>query len=73
MQRLYAIQTPRQMQIVRDNEEGDAGVAIQIQHHLEDLIGGMLIEVARWFIRQDATRPGHQGPRNRRALAFAAG
>ncbi len=61
-----------QLLVVRHHHEGGAGLAGQLHHPREDLVGGAAVQVAGRLVGQHAGGPGDQGAGDGHALALAA-
>ena len=63
-----AVHAGRDGGIMGDDDQTGAQIAVQFQHQFEHLLGGVTIEVAGGFVRQQASWMGHQCPRQGGAL-----
>ena len=63
----------RQLFVMGDDDQAGTCLDIELEHESVDLLRGAPVQVARWLIGKHAPGPGHQGPRDGRALSLAAG
>src|SRR4051812_37013648 len=69
----YPSGLPREVRVVRHNDETRAYVAVKFEHQIEHLSGSTPVEVASRLIRKNTSRPRDEGARYRRALTLATG
>ena len=69
----HPVHLARQLQVMGGDQDGDAGIARHIDESLEDLHGGVVVEVPGGLIREQNARLVGQGASDGDALLFAAG
>ena len=58
---------------MRDEDEGDADVALQLPEFNLHLLAQLLVEGPQWLIQQENLRTAYECPGQRHTLALAAG
>ena len=62
----------RKARVLLDNQNAQAGVAIDLREHVEDLPHNHGREPERWFVKHQQARAQHEGPRDHHHMLFAA-
>jgi hypothetical protein len=61
-----------QRRIVRHQDQGRAGLAVELEHQRHHRLAGREVEAAGRFVGQQQRRPNHEGARQRDALLLAS-